>query len=195
VIIDQDSNPLILILINKGENTMIRKQFTLMIAVIFLICLLNACSSKDPDRYYSKKDGFSIKLPMGWETKEEYRGFSVMSFCPQGNSAEQNRSTVSVYVVGMGDSEGLEELFDRGVAKIKPHLTNFQSEKGYTSIDETDAKWLIFSGDGGTMNLKGKYYYMVHDKQGFVIAYLGIPDNYDRYKRAFEETALSFEFE
>ncbi len=173
---------------------MLRKKYTITTAVIFLICLLNACSSKDPDRYYSKKDYFSIKLPKDWETKEGVATYSVISFCPPENSADQNRQFVSVVVAQSRSDVGLDEYFDICVAKMK-EMTDFQYKKGTTSINETDAKWQTYSGRSGTLNLKGKDYYIVRGKRGYAISYCGTPDGYDRYIRAFEQIAQSFEFE
>ena len=174
---------------------MLRKQYIITTAVIFLICLLNACSSKDPDRYYSKKDDFSVKLPKDWETKEGVAVFSVISYCSPENSADQNRSSVFVVVAQSSSDVGLDEYFDMCVAKMKEQLTDFQYKKGTASINETDAKWLIYSGRSGTINLKGKEYYVVRGKRGYAIGYAGTPDRYDRYQRAFEEIVQSFEFE
>jgi hypothetical protein len=173
---------------------MLRKHYPITTAVIFLICLLNACSLKDPDRYYSKKDDFSIKIPKDWETKEGAAVFSVISYCPTENSDDQNRSSVFVVVAQSSSDVELDEYFDMCVAKMKG-MTDFQYKKGTTSINETDAKWLTYSGRSGTLDLKGKEYYVVRDKRGYAICYAGRPDRYDRYKSAFEEVAHSFEFE
>lgn len=174
---------------------MLRRKYSIIIAAIFLICLLYACSSKDPDRYYSKKDDFSLKLPKDWETKEGVEVFSVISYCPPENSDDQNRSNVFVVVAQSSSDVDLDEYFDMCVAKMKEHLTDFQYKKGTASINETDAKWVMYSGRSGALNLKGKEYYVVRNKRGYAICYGSTPDRYDRYQRAFEQIAQSFEFE
>jgi hypothetical protein len=180
---------------NKGENTMFRK-YCIMIALIFLTFLLICCSSKDPDRYYNNKDDFSIKFPKEWENKEGFMGCSVISLSPKENDADQFRENVNVAVEQLPGEMNLHDYIEKSIPNVAKVITDFQeNEKGTTTINDNEAKWLIYSGRMGMINLKCKQYYMIHDKRGYVITCSAAPDSYVRYISTFEKIANSFEFE
>jgi hypothetical protein len=177
---------------------MFRKRYGMITVVLFMISIgiFNGCSSKDPDRYYCKKDDFSLKLPKEWETKEGFMGSSVISLSPLENSADQFRENVNVVVEKMPGEMPLDEYFTGNIANMKKFFTEFQEdEKGNTSIDETDAKWLVYSGKMGTLSVKNKVYFIIHDKRGYTITCSATPDGFARYKKTFDAIAYSFEFE
>jgi len=164
--------------------------------VIILSCLLGNCSSKDPDRYYSKKDDFSIKLPKEWENKEGFMSSSVISLSPLENSTDKFRENVNVVVEDMPSGMELEEYFTKNVTNLAKFLADFHEfQRGTAYISEADAKWLIYSGKFGTIEVKNKVFFLVNGRRGYTITCSATPDGFARYKNKFEEIAQSFEFE
>jgi hypothetical protein len=167
-----------------------------MTALIFLPFLFIGCSSKDPDRYYNRKEDFSIMFPKEWENKEGFMGCAVISLSPKENDADQFRENVNVAVEPLPGEMNLHDYFEKSISSVAKVITDFQViEKGTTTINDHDAQWLIYSGRMGTIMLKCKQYYMIQDKRGYVITCSAAPDSYARTIRTFEKIAQSFEFE
>ena len=181
---------------NEGEDPMITKHDYLVTAMIFQIFLLSGCSSKDPDRYYSSKDDYSIKFPKEWENTEGLGGASVIFLSPQENTTDQFRGRVSVIVEQFPRAMELDEYFKFYLENTTNLLNDFQeSEKGSTSIGDTDAKWMIYTSRTGTLTSKSQTYFIVHDKRGYLINCAATSYNFARYKSAFADIVGSFEFD
>ncbi len=163
---------------------------------IALVFLLNGCSSKDPDRYYSAKDDFSIKLPDKWETKEGYMGTSVMSLSSLEGAGDQFRENVNVVVEKLPKEMTLDEYMSGNLSNLPRFITDFrESGRGGTTLGDIDAKWLTYTGRMGTSNLAFKQYFMVRGDRGYVITGTATEETYPRFKNTFEQTAESFQFE
>ena len=192
----KDDTPMTFRLRHKGAFSMNRTRTIIISNVVFLLCLLFGCSSKDPDRYYSKKDDFSIKPLKEWENKSDVMGCSVMTLSPLENATDQFRENVNVVVEKLPGQMALDEYFNASIANMKKLFTDFQeNEKGNVSIDDTDAKWLIYSTRMGSLKLNNKVFFLVHDNRGYVITCSATPDGFPRFRKSFDEIAQSFQFE
>ena len=131
-------------------------------ALIVLTFLFIGCSSKDPDRYYNRKDDFSIMFPKEWENKEDFMGCAVISLSPKENNADQFRENVNVAVEPLPGDMNLHDYFEKSIPNVAKVITDFQViEKGTATINDHEASWLIYSGRMGTIILKCKQYYMI----------------------------------
>lgn len=157
---------------------------------------LNGCAPKEPDRYYNKDEGFSIKLPNEWEKKEGFMGTTIVTWSPQESSADQFRENVNVAVEELPKALSLEEYFQLSLANLSKLMTDFQEhEKGQLSIDNNDAKWLIYSHRMGTVKLKVLVYMLVKGRRGYAIVCSAAPEQFLKYRDKFEEIVQSFKFE
>jgi hypothetical protein len=166
------------------------------VGIIVLIALFSSCSEKDPDRYYNDKDDFSIKFPKEWENKEGFMGTAVISLSLKEGNADQFRENVNVVVEQLPREMSLDEYVDASIPNLAKVITDFrENEKGITTINDHDARWLVYSGRMGMINLKCIQYYMVDGKRGYVITCSATSESYDNYRRTFDDVATSFEFE
>lgn len=166
------------------------------VSMMVLILLLSGCSGKEPGRYYNSRDNFSIKFPEEWENTEGFMGTAVISRSLLENNADQFRENVNVVVEQLPREMSLDEYGAAGIQNLPRVITDFQEiENGATTINEHDAKWLMYSGRVGTIRLKCKQFYMVHNKRGYVITCSATPETYDSYKYTFDDVAMSFQFE
>jgi len=167
-----------------------------LLVILASVLLISGCSSKQADRYYNSKDNFSIKFPKDWENKEGFMGTDVISLSPRENTADQFRENVNVVVEKIPDGMSLNDYFNANLPKLSKVVQNFQNkETGTTTINDNDAQWLIYAGSIGTINLKSKQYYMVHDNKGYVITCSATPGTYDNFNSVFDEVVQSFQFE
>ena len=163
--------------------------------ILALVLIVSGCSSKQAERYNNSKDDFSIKFPKEWENKEGFMGTDVISLSPRENAADQFRENVNVVVEKIPDGMSLNDYFDTNLPKLSKVIRDFQQvETGNTIINDNVAEWLIYTGSIGTINLKSKQYYIVHDNKGYVITCSATPGTYDNFKNVFDEIVQSFQF-
>ena len=75
-------------------------------------------------------------------------------------------------------------------------LTDYSEiEKGDITIAGETAKWIIYSARMGTINLRNKVYFIIHDKRAYVITCSSTPNGFSQSRNIFENIAQSFEFE
>jgi hypothetical protein len=166
------------------------------IAFIVLVLILSGCSSKEADRYYNKKDDFSVKFPKEWENREGFMGTDVISLSPKENAADQFRENVNVVVEPLPEGMDLNGYFNANIPKLSSVVRDFQqNETGSAIINNNRAEWLIYTGSIGTITLKAKQYYLVNDKKGYVITCSATPATYDAYNSIFDTVVNSFQFE
>ena len=174
---------------------MSKNQFNLVTTLLSLVLLLIGCSSKDPERFYSSKDDFSMKFPKEWDNREGYEGLSVVSLSPFENSADEFHEEVEVSVEQLPAME-LDEYFVAYIDKFKQVPPDFQeNDRGIAYLGDTEAKWFTYTARVLSLPVKAKKYITVHDKRAYVITCTATTDNFDRYKGAFDAIAQSIEFE
>jgi len=174
-----------------------RKSTVLLVAMlIVLVAGVSACSSREPGRYYNDDKDFSLKFPDGWEAKEGLIGTTVMGFSPMENASDSFRENVNVVVEELPQPMSLESYTSLNLGNMQKLLTDFQIlDRGQTTINETDAKWFVYSQRTGSIRSKILQYFMVKDKRGYVVTGGAAPDTFSQYRPEFEKIAQTFRFE
>lgn len=177
---------------------MLRKNIPAVTCIILVLTgwMLDGCSTKDPDRYYNDREGFSMKFPAAWEKNEGVGGRIVMAQVPKDGSTDQFRENVNVIVERLPKAMTLDEYFQQSVTNMKKILNEFQDqEKGQGFIDDYDAKWMVYTHRMGASTLKVLVYMIVKDNRGYVITCTALPDRFYTFRSQFEDIAQSFQFE
>lgn len=141
--------------------------------------------------------GFSIKFPEQWEFGEmKISGrevFYARSF--QEDPADPFREHCTAGIENIAKGTNLEKYFQLGLNSVKKQSIVFQeNERGQISINNKDAKWVVFSQKMGAVNVKTLMYFLVETRRGATIGCYGSSDQFSKYKTIFEEIAKSFEF-
>ncbi len=177
---------------------MLRKNLAVILGIILILAgwMLGGCSTKDPDRYYNDREGFSIKFPTAWEKQEGVLAIKVIAKAPQNGATNQFREDVNVAVDRLLKAMTIEEYFQQSVTNMKKVLTEFQDlEKGQGFIDDYDAKWMVYTHKMGASTFKVLVYMIVKDNRGYVITCTALPDRFYTFRSEFEDIAQSFQFE
>ncbi|MGA2624668.1 MAG: DcrB-related protein [Bacteroidota bacterium] len=177
---------------------MLRKNITAIFGISLVLTgwMLDGCATKDPDRYYNDREGFSMKFPAAWEKKEGFLGTKIIAWVPRNGSADQFREDVNVTVDRLPKALTLDEYFQQSLINMKRVLTDFQDqEKGQGFIDDYDAKWMVYTHRLGGSTFKVLAYMIVKDDRGYVITCTALPDRFYTFRSQFEDIARSFQFE
>jgi len=135
-------------------------------------------------------------LPEDWEMKEGLMGTAVISLSPQENSGDQFRENLNVSYEDLPGDMSAEEYFKLSEPAMTKMLTAFQQyENGRVSINEADAKWIIYGHSMGNLNLKVLTYFLVNNGRGYVITCSSTPEQFSNFKKKFQKIADTFQFE
>ncbi len=149
---------------------------------------------EESDRYYSKNKSYSIILPDEWEKKEDY-GEGLSAYSPIEGPKDKFREYVMVDIEELSEDLSLDEYYSEILKVLNEQLPGFQQfENGQTTIDNTDAKWIILSLKLGEEQ-KGLSYMLIKGRKAYGISLWAEPDSFSRFRSTFENMAQSFRFE
>ncbi len=150
----------------------------------------------ESSRYYNKEAGFSISFPIDWEKLEGFMGNVVIGRSPLEGPTDRFRENVGVTVGDLSRRVTLEQEFQEGITLLAATFTDFKEyERGQLTIDNTEAKWLVYSRRNEQITVKVLMYCFIKGNRGYVIGGTTAPKAFDRYRGQFEEIAKSFKFE
>ncbi len=162
----------------------------------FLLLTFLSCSTKDPNRYYNTKHGFSIIFPKDWEIQESFMGTSVISRSSLENEADQFKENINVVVEKLPKDMGLDEYLELNLSNMYKFLTDFKEiEKGSVELSDNDARWLIYTGQLGQLDMKALVYFTIKGMRAYVITCSSSPNSFEEYKDRFKEIVNSFQLE
>jgi hypothetical protein len=157
---------------------------------------LSACS--DPSRYYNQARGYSIVLPEGWGIEVRSRGAWLLASRP----SQKSRPVVEQITVSVrpdpqcGD---LEQCFKYLWRRSKKRGTGVSKrfEEGETTIDSTEARWVIYTSVVGGWGDSKKVlkYVLLKDRRLCIISGSAPEEDFSTWRPLFERTAKSFRFE
>ena len=178
---------------------MFKKYFRLIALSVLFVLTVTGCGKKtdhELGRYYNKQKGFSIKLPSGWELKQEYLKTTVAAFSPKDNAEDKFRENVNVLVEDLSSVLSVREYYEMNLTKMHQHIKDFQEiNSGQTTINNEPAMWLIYAHKMGPTEVKAKVYYLVKGQRAYSITGAAVPELFDKYKPIFEMSVMSFKFE
>ncbi len=165
---------------------------------VFLLMFFGGYVSKtlaESSRYYNKEERFSISFPIDWEKLEGFMGNVVIGRSPLEGPTDRFRENVSVAVDNLSPGVTLEQNFQAGITQLTT-LTDYKEyERGQATIDNTEARWLVYSNRKGQVTVKVLVYSLVKGNRGYAISCNAAPEAFNRYRGQFEEIAKSFQFE
>jgi hypothetical protein len=173
---------------------------TSAISILMLsILMLASCGKKEspePGRYYNKAHKFSFKVPNFWQFKENYLSAAVVAFSPQDGPDDKFFENVSISVEKLGLDMSSEDFARDNLARMDMHLKDFAKlDSGTTIIDGREARWLIYNHHTGPEPVKAITYSFAHNKRGYLITCAAAPEQFDKYKSAFNLIIKSFRLE
>jgi len=175
--------------------------FLILCIFIFLGFGLNGCGKKtppEPGRYYNKNYSFSIKFPKEWELykSQELDDAVVEVTSPWENDSDMFSEFIAIYVDEVSLGTSLEEYFNELNQNSENELAHYQEEdSGTITIENTIAKWIIFSYTVAEGPLQSVSYLIVKDHRAYIIFCNTEPDKFEMYRSKFEKTAQSLKFE
>jgi hypothetical protein len=167
----------------------------LMLSILLII----SCGKKEPPepgRYYNKAHKFSIKMPNIWQFKENHLGAAVVAFSPQDGPDDKFFENVSISVERLGLDISSEEFAQDNLARMDMYLKDFvKLDSGTAIIDNRETHWSIYTHHNGPEPVKAITYSFAYKKRGYLITGAAAPDQFDKYKGAFNLITGSFKLE
>jgi hypothetical protein len=152
----------------------------------------------DPERYYDRASGFSIKYPESWSIIEGHSEDEplVEGLSPWEDDYDEfaEHVTVDVELVEAGTS--LEAYFHETIEAQAAEIPGFQlTEQARMKIDGEDAIWIVFSleSEGGMITVLA--YTMIRGERGYLVSCVAQATKFGSYRPLFEEVARTFRFE
>lgn len=152
----------------------------------------------DPDRYYDKANGFSIKYPEAWSVCEGHAEDDPMveGLSPWEDDYDEfaEHMTVDVELIEAGTS--LDSYSEETIEAQMAEIPGFEvTERGRATLDGEDAVWIVFDfeSEGGMVTVLG--YSLVKGERGYLISGVAQSSKFSSYRNRFEQIAESFRFE
>lgn len=152
----------------------------------------------DPDRYYDKANGFSIKYPEAWSVCEGHAEDDpvVEGLSPWEDDYDEfaEHMTVDVELIEAGTS--LDSYSEETIEAQMAEIPGFEvTERGRATLDGEDAVWIVFDfeSEGGMVTVLG--YSLVKGERGYLISGVAQSSKFSSYRNRFEQIAESFRFE
>ena len=178
------------------------KRFTLVLIIAIGIgVFLTGCTSEqasESGRYHNPDMGFSITFHDGWEVVEG-DGIDlalVEAASPWEDDRDEFAEHISVDVEELAWQPDLETYFAETVDEQGEYLPRFRAEeKGSTTIDGVDARWIVFCFESEGYPMRAIGYTFLKDRKAFLIAGVAQARTFALYRSVFDQTAKSFHFE
>jgi hypothetical protein len=164
------------------------KKLGVFIPLLLMIAGLLGCAgaSKEPGRYRSRLEKFSIQLPVGWQSIDPALGALVSVVNPE-RTVTINVSADKVDS-GYTDKQALQHLNARG-----QDSNIFYSETGDALMAGIPGHWL--KGISGNQNFISLLYFVIHSSRLYSIQFITRADQFDNYQFQFDSIIQSFKFE
>lgn len=163
--------------------------------VLTLILFLFSIAGVGETRNFDAEKRFSIEIPSGWEIQRDVMGASLLGISPQEGKSDSFRENVNVVVEQLASPLSGSEYFEASQNVLKKVFTNYKLEKsGKSTIDRHDFFWTLFTHQMNKIHAKVIQYSSVDGKNAYVITCSSTPKNFDRFKKTFEKSILSFQF-
>jgi len=183
------------------KTTIIKTKhlFILAFAILVLIIQIQGCGSKDKakgdGRYYDKEKVFSISFPDAWIKIKSTNSVLAQRTSETGDKTHSLKENVSVSFKKIDPAIGLEGYYQKDISGLNV-LTDLKIfETGQSVIDNTDAKYIIYSSRMGKYDFTHLSYFLVKNNMGFMIVCTAASDNFASSRSEFEKIASSFKFE
>lgn len=154
----------------------------------------NTTKPADPNTFVSKKDGFSIRFPAGWQQAEVQPPAAVLFIEPPTDESDSATENVLVLVQHKSDKAPLDTFakgYMEGMARRAKVLRVISSER--LKLGELEAQRVVVEHKAGELSLKGLVYILVSDKRGYVISCTGEASKFAKYEPIFEDICKTFQ--
>lgn len=147
-------------------------------------------------RYLNREKGFSIEFPDGWKIMQDEMEATVLALSPVESRDDMFCEAVSVTVNELPARMTLAEYFYKTNELARDTFEDFKPEgSGTVRINDTEAKWIMFSYRMGQGRVRALGYCLVNGQRGFLITCDTEPRKFVKYRSQLVDTAMSFRFE
>jgi len=167
-------------------------------AVVAAAALLGGCKRARPEAgfYASKKFGFSIRFPKGWDAKDGEMKSAVTATSPAAGAGESGRLRASVSVEDLPESLGLEKYFALYMSNLSLVLPpGEEPEVGDAALGGLQAKRVVYNMLIGKIRSRQVAYVLAEGKRGYILTCGAPPDAFDEAEPEFRKIAESLRVE
>ncbi|MCC5829386.1 MAG: DcrB-related protein [Phycisphaeraceae bacterium] len=151
--------------------------------------------SRDPDRFYSREHGFSIKGPEGWERLPGEMGTEIMFLSPMEDEDTEFRANLNVVVENLPKEMDLSAYLQVALDQLSKVMTDFQKlDQGEVTIADKPGKRLEYTHRMGVFRFHVDQYFVVHSNRAYVITCTAVEGTLDDYRDEFKAMLDSMQF-
>jgi hypothetical protein len=147
----------------------------------------------DPNTFVSKKDGFSITVPAGWESYEDLPRVAVVFAEPMKDLSDNLRENVRIYVEKVASGMDLDAY-----VKTNPDVLP-KTGKDFKVISTTRVKLgdlvahqAVVQYKQGSQNLRTLSYLLVSSGRKYAIVCTSTVDQYQSHEKVFDDICKTF---
>lgn len=145
--------------------------------------------------YVNKDKGYSIVFPKNWEMKEKFMGLDVFALSPLEGDKDAFRENVNIITEDLSNPMSLDEYYSMGLVNLKTLLADFKEiDSGTIDVNGIPMKWIVYDHRMGEVRARVLQFIAVKDRRAFVITFSAMPDDFAKYRPAFEQIGKTFKF-
>jgi hypothetical protein len=150
----------------------------------------------DLSQTYTNKDkGYSIVFPKNWEMKEKFMGLDVFALSPLEGDKDLFRENVNIITEDLTKPMSLDDYYSMGLVNLKTLLTDFKEvESGNIDVNGIPMKWIVYDHRMGEVKARVLQFIAVKDRRAYVVTFSAMPDDFAKYRPAFEQIAKTYKF-
>ncbi len=181
------------------------KKIFPLIAITSLLVLFGCTKTIDTDTtvtpdeqpvaerqtYESKTDNFSIDYPGLREFEENVYGSNVMFFTPL-SEGDQLRENIGIIKKELDKEYTLDDYYAITKPELESMITDFvEVSNDLITINNLDAKKLIYQGTQGETKLQREQIYLIKDNYVYIITYTATQDTFGEFTEQIDEMAAT----
>lgn len=139
-----------------------------------------------------RKEKFTLKIPSNWEVIEQKFGVDLIGLAPESGS-DFFRENFNILYVKLDTPLSPEKFYEYNLQSLNQLLVDFDLESSeVVTIDNVEAKKLIFTHTMGVVNAKVIQYFLLENNNAYIMTFTAARLDFDKIRSEFEQIANSF---
>ena len=144
------------------------------------------------EKYTNAEKHYSIEYPSTWK-KSDVPQLDIVLFAPSDTDESRPRASLNIVSENIGASIPLNTFFDESLNNLKQTLKEVKIENsGTANLNGTESKWVTYTHVMQNVKFKVLQYFVASDKSVYLITFGSVDQDFDNYKKEFEEIISSF---
>lgn len=144
------------------------------------------------EKYTNAQKHYSIEYSSKWK-KGDVPQLDLVLFAPDTTGKAQPTASINVVSENVGTIVPLQTFFDESLNNLKSTLKEVQIDnKGDASLHGTPSKWVSYTHVMQNIKFRVMQYFVVSGDTIYLITFSDVDDDFQNYKKEFEQIASSF---